>query len=239
MSTEALTMRITWLVALLWAFSASADPGRRHYASVQAYLDALPRSDRPFTKGAYGDLAGVGRQDWAGIVSFSRPRPEGGSDTEQDYERVIILTQAADGTYLEAAKSTPINVSPTFGFRRVQITNRSAFVSSGSSWHECGDSATHQFKLYQGQWRLIGVKFQQGGLTEAEDGSSGQDAAEFDRNVITGNVTAKITRFNQKPVERRFRVKPQVILLDKLAPGEGFGWSKAFDTYLRDLNTGC
>mgnify|MGYP006957850517 FL=1 len=232
-------MRITSLVALLWTLSASADPDQKYYASVRAYLDALPRSDRPFSDGAYGDLAGAGRQDWVGIVRFSRPRPEGGSDPEQDYERIIILTQASNGAYLEAAKSTPIDVYPTFGFNKVRIANRSAYVSSGSAWHECGYSETHQFKLYQGKWRLIGVKFQQGGLTEAEDGSTGQDAAEFDRNVITGNVTAKLTRFNQKPVERHFRVKPQVILLDDLAPGEAFGWSKSFDTYLKDLNTGC
>lgn len=212
-----------------------------HYATVGEYIASVPGIDRSFDVGAYGDMTGHGRRDWAGVVQFSTvPR----DNTDDAYwvnmkEQLVILAQGGDGSYTVAARSLAIAAWPNFHFDKVRIAKGSAFFDASSYWHGCGESETLQVKRYAGQWRLIGARFHIGAGINYDDGSHGQDAADFDRNVLTGKVLASITRYNQAPQPRRLHVAPESLLFERIESGPSLGWSRAFDSLLKGLDTGC
>jgi len=231
---------VAMVIAFLCCALADADGGPQHFSSVQDFLDSIPGLEKDQSKGAYGELSGPGRRDWAGAVLWM-PAVQPDAGASLDYHQFFILTQGSDGTYTVAAKSKPedFELSTETVKYEVTISKSSVFFNAYTYWHGCGHGETHQFKYYKGQWRLVGVTFQIGAGQFEEDGSGGQDAVDIDRNVLTGNVIADIQPFNGKAVKKQFRVAPEMILFQDSTIDNELGWSKLFDAQLRGLNLGC
>ena len=78
------------------------------------------------------------------------------------------------------------------------------------------EAATHQFKLYGGKWRLLGVRIYY------FDHSS-QSSTDTDINLLTGLVIEKKQKGKRKPVITRRNVKFAVRLLKDFDFLNGFG----------------
>ena len=112
------------LFALLSATPLRAAEIGQRFASVQAFVDSMPQGRAEIAKG-YGDLAGAGRRDWAAAVSLQDP--EIGSA-----QRVVVLTQQADGSYQVAAQGPTRSTdggTGHHGLDGVRIKLGSVFVS--------------------------------------------------------------------------------------------------------------
>ena len=125
---------------------------------------------------AKGDLNGDGIEDWA--VGVHRSYPD--FQTDQLY---ILIRQGAAG---------PFRVEVTNGewqtarngccwVEQIEIKNSSLYVQHNEKTHGTMEAATHQFKLYRGAWRLVGVRVFL--LDIGADAST-----ETAMNVLTGRV---------------------------------------------------
>jgi hypothetical protein len=125
---------------------------------------------------AKGDLNGDGIEDRA--VNVHRPQADYHSD-----QLYILIRQGASG---------PFRVEVTNGewqtahngccwVEQIEIKNSSLYIQYNAKTHGTMEAATHQFKLYQGAWRLVGVRVFY--LDIGADRST-----ETDMNLLTGRV---------------------------------------------------
>jgi|GEM_PF-3100321 len=201
------------ILAMLAAFPASTAEIGQGFASVEAFIRSVPQGERltgkPEDQG-YGDLAGAGRRDWAGVVYAE-------AEQYRKTRRVVVLAQQPDGSYRVAAQgpeeSTDGGTSHN-GIDSVRAEQGSVFVSWSWHWHGCTGSSVQQIKLYKGQWRVVGAELQHANAIQTDEGYDTGDSATLSHNLLTGRATIHFSPRKGKPVTRELRLKPSVELLD-------------------------
>jgi len=216
------------LAALCPVCAHAANPAAR-FDSVDSFISSMPGATHENVKGAYGELSGPGHKDWAGLVFINNPDSEG---TQQ----IFILTQGDDGKYQLAASDQSSDADGGTGHHtvdEVKIAKSSVYISSSWNWHGCGGGATHQFKNYNGQWRLIGVTFNRSNSTttnvKGEAAYDVGDSVNIDRNVLTGNIIIKSKPLGKKPVTENIHVAPELLLFNDYQ--DELGWIDRFNGY--------
>lgn len=186
-----------------------ADVGQR-FASVQAFVASLPEGSAELGDRQYGDLAGAGRRDWAGVVLMQDP--EFGRA-----ERVAVLVQQADGSYRVAAQSALRSTNggtAHHGLDEVSIQRGSLFVHWSWNWHGCGGSSVQQVKFHKHEWRVIGAEITRAAAVETADGYDAGDSITISHDLLTGDVVVRLKPADGPAETTRSRVKPERVLLD-------------------------
>ena len=182
------------------------------YPDLNAFKNIYMQKDIPMEFEAEGDLNGDSLKDWAGIiqrkteVKFEDADEPLTSATAQLY----VLLRQKDGGYKIAEKSLE-NESGGLGgtyFENLEIKNSSIFLQINSKGADYVEPNHYQFKLYNGEWRLIGYR-----TFHLE--ISADDSIETDRNLLTGAVIITKQKGEAKPVVRQSRKKfPKLLLKD-------------------------
>jgi len=161
---------------------------------------------------AEGDLNGDGLADWTALILREKP---GESSTYQLY----VLLRLAQGGYQVAEKTNAEAISGMgcCWVEDVRIDRSSIYIQSNAKTAATMEAATHQFKLYKGQWRLVGLKIYY--LDHTTDVST-----ETDMNVLTGAVIEKRQKGDGKPTVTRRSKKFGFYLL------KNFDFSNMFGT---------
>jgi hypothetical protein len=188
--------------------SWAAEVGQR-FPGVQAFIESMPQGSANVQAG-YGDLAGVGRRNWAAVVTFQDP--EIGSARQ-----LVVLAQQADGSYQVAAQGPVQSTNGGTGHHgldAVRIKQGSVLVSWSWNWHGCGGGSSQQIKFYKNQWRVIGAEFNRAASIDTPQGYDAGDAIRISHNLLTGAVVVRLQPAQGKPQTMNFKNKPSVVLLD-------------------------
>jgi len=204
-------LKLAWLgIALISSSLWAAEIGQR-FASVAAYVKSLPNGEAQ-PQQSYGDLAGLGRRDWVGVVHLDDPK-EGRS------RQIVVLTQNAEGQYVLAAHGphTSTNEGTSHvSLDEVTINRGSFFVSWSWYWHGCGGHSRQQIKLYDNQWRVIGAEISQSNSTIDDDGAYDTgDSAELSNNLLTGTAVIHSKPHQKRAVTKTMHKQPSVVLFNE------------------------
>lgn len=203
--------RILILLTLCVLSYPAPATAQTEFPSTDAFLKSILKEKSTLSAEAKGDLNGDGQADWAGVV-----RREKGdfSATSQLY---VLLRQPAGG-YRIADTSTEAEI-PGMGccwVEDLKIDRSSVYIQDNAKTASTMEAATHQFKLHQGQWRLIGVKIYFVDL-------SANTSTETDVNLLTGLVTEKKQKGERRPTITKRRKKFSLRLLKDFDFLNGFG----------------
>ena len=198
------------LSALLILCSPFAAAAQGEFSSTDEFLKATLKGEDKLSIEAKGDLNGDGLEDWAGVIERKRPYPS----TEQLY----VLLRAGQSGYRIAEKSQEAEIPGTgcCWVDDLQIKNSSVYIKNFAKAREGIETATHQFKLHQGKWRLIG-------LTLSTAAPETDDSTDTDMNLLTGLVIEKKQKGEGKPVVNRRKKRFPVSFLKDYNFYNGFG----------------
>ena len=191
-------------------FSTFAQPS---FGSIDAFLKDTLRAGGQLSTSAKGDLNGDATEDWVGVI---HNRPEDGAPTYQ----LFVLLRGADGSYRIAAQTAKAEI-PGMGccwLEDLNIRRGSIFIQNNAKTAATMEAATHQFKWYKGEWRLVGVKIY---FTDHTPGA--EMTTDTDMNVLTGLVIEKTQKGDKRPVSRRHTKKFPVAYLRDFDFLNGFG----------------
>jgi hypothetical protein len=185
---------ITLLVLTLW-LSLGVQTSRTQqpvdFATVEAFLkQTLTRGDS-LTVDAKGDLNGDGVEDWAGVILREK------SDVVRTSQLYVLLQQTGGG-YRVAEKSREEQVAGMgcCWTEDLKITRSSIYIQNNAKTAATMEAATHQFKLYKNEWRLVGVKIYY--IDRSTDITT-----ETDMNILTGAVIEKKWKGQSQPTTKR------------------------------------
>src|SRR5918993_3439818 len=184
-----------------------------NFRSVEAFLKATLRNGEELSSSAKGDLNGDATEDWVGVI---HGQPEDGAPTYQ----LFLLVRGADGGYRIAAQTEKAEI-PGMGccwLEDLNIRRGSIYIQNNAKTAATMEAATHQFKWYKGEWRLVGVSIY---LTDHTPGA--ESTTDTDMNVLTGLVIEKTQRGDKRPVSTRRTKKFPVAHLRDFDFLNGFG----------------
>ena len=200
---------LTTFVLCPWLSTFAQD----NFRSVDAFLKATLREGEQLSTSAKGDLNGDATEDWVGVV---HNRPEDGAPTYQ----LFVLVRDADGSYRLAAQTQKSEI-PGMGccwLEDLTIRRGSIYIQNNAKTAATMEAATHQFKWYKGEWRLVGVKIY---LTDHTPDA--EMTIDTDMNLLTGLVIEKTQKGDGRPVSRRSTKKFPVSYLRDFDFLNGFG----------------
>jgi hypothetical protein len=195
-----LTLILPTLFVLLSPFSTTA---QTDFPSIDAFLKSTLKGTDELSVQAKGDLNGDGLEDWAGVINR---RPDDSSPTYQ----LFVLLQGGNGGYHIAATSREQEI-PGMGccwVESLEISRGSVFIQDNAKTGDTMEAATHQFKLYRGEWRLVGLKIF---YTDFRPKVTRETDTEI--NLLTGSVVEKRQTGDNKPVITKRRRKFAIHLL--------------------------
>ena len=184
-----------------------------NFRNVDAFLKSTLRNGEQLTNSAKGDLNGDATEDWVGVV---HGRPEGEAPTYQ----LFLLVRGADGGYRIAAETQKAEI-PGMGccwLEDLTIRRGSIYIQNNAKTAATMEAATHQFKWYKGEWRLVGVKIY---LTDHTPGA--ESTTDTDMNVLTGLVIEKTQKGKNRPATTRRRKEFPAAYLRDFDFLNGFG----------------
>ena len=188
---------------LLLCFSFNAASAQGDFPSIELFMKATLKGEDRLAAEARGDLNGDGLEDWTGVINRQK------SDSAWTYQLYVLL-RLRQGGYRVAEKSRE-EVVPGMGccwVEDLRVLRSSIYVQNNAKTASTMEAATHQFKLYKGEWRLVGVKIY---LSD----QSADASTETDMNLLTGAVIEKRQKGESKPVsQRRYRQFPASHLKD-------------------------
>lgn len=196
-------------LAVLW-FPINAT-GQSEFPSTDAFVKSVSKEKSSVSDEARGDLNGDGLTDWAGVV-----RREKG-DFLATYQLYVLL-RISGGGYRVAQTSTEAEI-PGMGccwVEDLRISRSSIYIQNNAKTAATIEAATHQFKLYKGEWRLIGVKIYY--VDHSSDTSTDTDV-----NLLTGLVIEKKQKGERRPTVTRRSRKFALRLLKEFDFLNGFG----------------
>ena len=199
---------ISALVVVWCSIAASA---QAEFPSTDAFAKSVVKEKSDLSVEAKGDLNGDGLPDWAGVV-----RREKG-DFQSTYQLYVLL-RSTGGGYRVAETSTEADI-PGMGccwVEDLRIARSSIYIQNNAKTAATMEAATHQFKLYGGQWRLIGVRIYY-------IDHSANTSTETDVNLLTGLVIEKKQKGERRPTTTRRSKKFGVRLLKDFDFLNGFG----------------
>jgi hypothetical protein len=203
-----LCLALSALVILWCPFTTSAQVD---FASVDVFLKSTLGGEDRLSLEARGDLNGDGLDDWAGVIERKK---SGFSSTSQLY----VLLRLPRGGYRVAEKSKEETIAGMgcCWVEDLKISRSSIYIQNNAKTAGTMEAATHQFKLYQGEWRLIGVRIFY--LDVSADAST-----ETDMNLLTGSVIEKRQKGENKPTTRSRRKRFAARLLKDFDFSNWFG----------------
>ena len=196
------------IVIVLCPFAVLA---QSEFTTVDLFLKSILSGGARLDTKAEGDLNGDGLADWTGLILREKP---GESSTYQLY----VLLRQAQGGYRVAEKTNEEAISGMgcCWVEDLRIERSSIYIQSNAKTAPTMEAATHQFKLYKGQWRLVGLKIYY--IDHGKDTTT-----ETDMNVLTGAVIEKRQKGEGKPTVRRRSKKFDVYLLKDFDFSNMFG----------------
>ncbi len=191
------------VTALLLLYCSNSTSAQTSYPNVRAFLKSTLTGSGRLSVQAKGDLNGDALADWAGVVKRQEPDS---SSTNQLY----VLLRLRTGGYQLAEKSIEEEI-PGMGccwLESLKIRGSSIYVQNNAKGVSVFEEVTHQFKLYNGEWRLVGLRIH---LTDNSPGNEG--TVDTNMNVLTGNVIETFHRGKRKPVIKLSKKKFDTFLL--------------------------
>lgn len=205
-----LRLALSAVVILLCPFSTI---GQVDFPSVDAFLKATLKGEDRLSVEAGGDLNGDRLADWAGVL---HRQPTDSSPTYQLY----VLLRLSQGGYRVAEKSIEEEI-PGMGCCWVEdlaIRRSSIYLQNNAKTVSTMEAVTHQFKLYQGKWRLVGIRIYYTDLSPAAPA-----IVDTDMNLLTGLVREKRQKGDKRPVIKTLRQKISTYLLKDFDFSTRFG----------------
>ena len=205
---------ITLLAVALWLsldVQASRAQQPVEFASVDAFLKQTLTRGTSLSVDAKGDLNGDGLEDWAGVILREK------SDVVRT-SQLYVLLQQQQGSYRVAEKSLEEQVAGMgcCWTEDLKITRSSIYIQNNAKSAATMEAATHQFKWYKNEWRLVGVKIYY--INHSTD-----VATETHMNLLTGAVIEKKSRGENKRVTKRRQKAFGRFLLKNFNFFNGFG----------------
>jgi hypothetical protein len=200
-------------LVILWSPLTAAAQG--DFSSTDAFLKSTLKGEDKLSAEARGDLNGDGLEDWAGVILRQKP------DSSQTYQLYVLL-QSGRNAYrvAEKSKEAPVAGAGCCWVEDLRISRSSIYIQNNAKTASTMEAATHQFKLYKGEWRLVGVKIYYTDL-------SSEASTDTDMNLLTGEVIEKRQKGESKPATRRRRQKFSTHLLKNFDFYNGFGTEKS------------
>jgi len=189
-----------WLLPSL-SLLLTADPPPTTCASVEEFTRTLP-TGTVVAQQAEGDLDGDGREDCAVLVERR--------DERDTWRQLYVLTRTAQGGLKVASKSREGQLGDRGNYwtEDVQIRNGSLYVQNNTKDGYVGWYIVHhQFKLFHGVWRLVGVEVSRIPTGEGRERSESC-------NLLTGDVLWTTRDGGQQRVRRSKRKVPPLLLAD-------------------------
>ena len=200
---------IVWLSVSYQCHTAAL--AQTNFQTSEAFVKSIVSGKDNLTVEAKGDLNNDGLEDWAGVIY--RDKPNFGST----YQLYVLLRQKS-GDYHLAEKSLEETI-PGMGccwVEDLQIKGSSIYIQQNAKTASTMEAATHQFKMHQRQWRLIGVRIYY--LDHVADTST-----ETDMNLLTGLVIEKKQKGERNPTTKKSKRKFGLHLLKDFNFLNGFG----------------
>jgi len=202
------------LPVLAILFCGSAATAQVDFPSTDAFLKATLKGEDRLEIQTKGDLNGDGRGDWVGVIERQK---QDSAPTHQLY----LLLQLVQGQYHVAEKSKEEEI-PTGGccwIEGLEIRNTSIYIQDNAkAVGENMEAVTHQFKLYKGEWRLVGIK-----VSHTDFRSDPPNEIDTDTNLLTGSIIEKKQKGDNQPVTRNRRKRFPVYLLRDFDFSTDFG----------------
>ncbi|HEX8143438.1 MAG TPA: hypothetical protein VF553_12630 [Pyrinomonadaceae bacterium] len=196
------------LLVLSCAFNTAA---QGEFPSVDAFLKATLKGEDRLSAEARGELNGDGLEDWAGVIQ--RQKSESTATTQ-----LYVLLRTGQGGYRVAEKSKEEQIAGMgcCWVENLEINRSSIYIQNNAKTASTMEAATHQFKLYKGEWRLVGLRIYYTDL-------SSDASTETDMNLLTGSVIEKRQQGENRPVTRNRRKRFSTYLLKDFDFSNGFG----------------
>jgi hypothetical protein len=181
------------------------------FSSSDAFVKSILKGKDSLAAQATGDLNNDGLADWAGVIQREK------ADFRSTYQLYVLLRQRQGG-YQVAEKSLEEQIAGMgcCGVEDLRISGSSIYIQNNAKTAATMEAATHQFKLYQGQWRLVGVRIYY--IDHSKDVTT-----DTDMNLLTGVVIEKKQRGSRKPTTKRSSKKFGRHLLKDFDFFNGFG----------------
>ncbi len=183
------------------------------FSSIDAFLKSTLKAEDRLSVEAKGDLNGDRLEDWAGVINR---RPADSSATYQLY----VLLRLRQGGYHIAEKSIEEEI-PGAGccwVENLEIRRSSIYIQNNAKTVSIMEAVTHQFKLYQGEWRLVGIR-----IYHTDHSPDNPSTIDTDMNLLTGSVVEKRQKGDNKPVIKSRRQKFATYLLKDFDFSTRFG----------------
>ena len=205
-----LRLVISILFILCCAFSTSAQV---NFSSIDEFLKSTLKGEDKLSVEAKGELNGDGLEDWAGVM---HRQPADHAPTYQLY----VLLRLPQGGYQVAEKSKEEEI-PGAGccwVENLEIRRSSIYIQNNAKTASTMEAATHQFKLYKGAWRLVGLRIYYTDLSPTTPST-----IDTEINLLTGAIIEKRQKGDNKPVTVNRRKKFPTYLLKDFDFSNGFG----------------
>jgi hypothetical protein len=209
-----LRLALSALVILWCPFSITAQV---HVPSIDAFLKSTLKGEDRLSVDAKGDLNGDGLEDWAGVI---HRQPADSSPTYQLY----VLLRLRQGGYHVAEKSIEEEI-PGAGccwVESLEIRRSSIYIQNNAKTVSIMEAVTHQFKLYKGEWRLVGIR-----IYHTDHSPDAPATIDTDMNLLTGSVIEKRQQGDNKPVTKSRRKRFAIYLLKDFDFSTRFGNEEA------------
>jgi hypothetical protein len=199
------------LVTLGLSLGPVAVAAQVEFSSSDAFVKSILKGEDSLTAQATGDLNNDGLADWAGVIH--REKPTFGSSSQ-----LYVLLRLRQGGFQLAEKSLEEQIAGMgcCWVEDLRISRSSIYIQNNAKTAVTMEAATHQFKLYQGQWRLVGVRIYY--IDHSKDITT-----DTDMNLLTGVVIEKRQKGNRKPAIKRWSKKFGRHLLKDFDFFNGFG----------------
>lgn len=174
-----------------------------NFPSVQAFLKQNLTRDSSLSVEAQGDLNNDGQEDWAGVI-----RREKGDFQRTNQLYVLLRQPNGDFRVAEQSREEEIPGMGCCWVEDLKIDRSSIYIQNNAKTAVTMEAATHQFKFYKNEWRLVGLKIF---YTNQSTGA----ASETDMNLLTGAVIQKKWKGENKPtIKRRKKTFGRFLLKD-------------------------
>ena len=204
--------RLFFSVLLIVVCSAVAR-GQQNFSTLDAFKSSVGRGEDRISVEATGDLNGDNLEDWTGVVHRKK------SDASPTYQLYVLIRQPRGG-YQVAQRSREEEI-PGMGccwVEDLQISGGSIYIQNNAKTAATMEAARHQFKLYKGQWRLVGIKI-------FYTDHSNDTSTDTDMNVLTGDVIEKKSKGDGKPMIIKRKKRFGLYLLKDFDFSNTFGTS--------------
>jgi hypothetical protein len=183
------------------------------FPTTDAFAKATIKSGDQLSSEARGDLNADGLNDWVGVIRGQVP------DESPTYQLFVLIAKPGGGFVVsERTQKAEIPGMGCCWLEDLQIRRGSLFVQNNAKTASVMEAATHQFKLYKDQWRLIGVTIY---LTDHTPGATMTKDTEM--NLLTGLMIEKTKKRNNRPRTSRSTRKFSIALLKDFDFSNGFG----------------